>query len=291
MGGYIFMDLKKFKFSFNNSVIMIIIIAMIAVIAVTLVTIAISLSNKNTVNNSVAKVITSQDIFGKIIAPDSSTLNAINSAEVKNSDVKGLITISGTKINNVVLQSADNNFYVNKNEEKQISSLGSYFFDSANNIGTRYQLDKNTIIYGNNIDDNKNGQGFAQLLNYTDKKFAEKNSYIYLTTKTDKMVFNVFAAFYTDTNFDYLQTATSNKVFMEMAIKAYKRSNLIFDTDISIDDKIITLSTAAHKYGNRKDQRFVVMARLLHNNEKMNKSNLISINGHPQLPQFASSVS
>ena len=64
-----------------------------------------------------------------------------------NSDVKGWISIPNTNINYPILQGSNNNYYLNRDINKEYNRNGSIFMDYRNHEFN----DNNTIIYGHNM--------------------------------------------------------------------------------------------------------------------------------------------
>ena len=65
--------------------------------------------------------------------------------EYLNNDIKGLIKIENENFKTVVVQTNDNEYYLNHNLKKEIDKVGSTFMDYRNSIS-----DKKLLIYGHN---------------------------------------------------------------------------------------------------------------------------------------------
>jgi len=182
-----------------------------------------------------------------------------------NSDVKGWLEIDGTKIVQPVVRGDDNEYYSRRGLDGSYSYQGTAFFDYRNVVGSRNQLDQNTLIYGHNTSDNTDtGEMFAQLLNYTDLDYLLAHPVITVVTAEDEIDWQIFACFYTDTEFYYINSTPNHVEFMEILKEATARSEFIISgVEVGAEDKILTLSTCTYKWGKRKDQRFVVMARMI----------------------------
>ena len=78
-------------------------------------------------------------------------LDSYEEDKIKNPDIKAYIKVNNTNIDYVVVQSSNNNYYLNHNFNKEYNTAGWIFFDYKNKLdGT----DKNIIIYGHNTKDN-----------------------------------------------------------------------------------------------------------------------------------------
>ena len=223
----------------------------------------------------------------------------IQEAREKNEDIIGWLKIDDTEIDGAVVQGENNQYYERLNEWKQYSWTGSYFADYECNFDSREDLSKNTVIYGHNVhfDDNQDGERFSQLFHCTDMDFAEEHPYIYFsifdedasgqddqeqTASDGEMVWEIFAVFYTTTDFDYIRI---NKDFrnpeegeitdaqlMNIITGAQQRSEYVYDVPVNGEDKILTLSTCSYQYGRRDDVRFVVMAKLLDQGDQLQET-------------------
>ena len=176
----------------------------------------------------------------------------------QNSDIVGWISVDNTDINYPIVQSIDNDFYMDKGFDKEYSYPGSIFLDFRSDIGDMFDPAHN-IIYGHNM---KNGTMFQQLTKYQDETFFDKNRYITINTLYGNYVFEVFAAYETPVSFYYLETNFANDQMWLDFITVFQEKSA-FETDIVLDgsDIVITLSTCPNSH--RDDMRFVVHARLI----------------------------
>lgn len=196
--------------------------------------------------------------------------------KAKNDDVVGWLQIPDTEIDNAVVQTTNNEFYLRKDELKQYSWTGCYWIDFECTVGpTAEDLGRSTVIYGHNVnyDDGKDKERFSQLFHFADEQWAKEHPYIYFSTPEEDMAWEVFAVAYTTDDFNYIQVLKDRKVSSEQITEAQminivnearERSEYDYnDVEVNGDDKIITLSTCSYKYGRRNDVRFIVMAKLV----------------------------
>lgn len=198
-------------------------------------------------------------------------IEKIDKALERNGDTAGWLYIPNTEIDDCVLQTTDNDYYLRLTEDKEYSIFGCYFADfrCSLDLGREY-LSKNTIIYGHSdYKDNPEGKKFSQLFHYAkDIDFVRNNPYIYFSTNTEDLVWQVFAVFYTDVNFNYIQANPSDEEFMKIVEEAKAKSEYIIDVPVTKDDKILTLSTCTGLFKQPKENyRMAVMAKLLPTNE------------------------
>ena len=217
-----------------------------------------------------------QEIEEEIVIEKPELGEEIAKLKAKNDDVVGWLQIPDTEIDNAVVQTTNNEFYLRKDELKQYSWTGCYWIDFECTVGpTAEDLGRSTVIYGHNVnyDDGKDKERFSQLFHFADEQWAKEHPYIYFSTPEEDMAWEVFAVAYTTDDFNYIQVLKDRKVSSEQITEAQminivnearERSEYDYnDVEVNGDDKIITLSTCSYKYGRRNDVRFIVMAKLV----------------------------
>lgn len=201
--------------------------------------------------------------MGSTQKPDSTFAvpDALSAAVKANRDTVAWLEVPGAEVNDSVLQYLDNIYYERRDERQNHDIYGCYFLDYECPVGAREVLAPNTVIYGHSApNDNPDGKRFSKLFRYADPKVAAANPCITLTTEEERMLWEVFAVFYTDIRFDYIQVHISGERMKEIADTAKALSIYDYRIDITPQDKILTLSTCSDR---GEDGRFVVMARLL----------------------------
>ena len=217
-----------------------------------------------------------QEIEEEIVIEKPELGEEIAELKAKNDDVVGWLQIPDTEIDNAVVQTTNNEFYLRKDELKQYSWTGCYWIDFECTVGpTAEDLGRSTVIYGHNVnyDDGKDKERFSQLFHFADEQWAKEHPYIYFSTPEEDMAWEVFAVAYTTDDFNYIQVLKDRKVSSEQITEAQminivnearERSEYDYnDVEVNGDDKIIILSTCSYKYGRRNDVRFIVMAKLV----------------------------
>lgn len=192
----------------------------------------------------------------------------IEELKKKNSDIIGWIEIEGTNINYPVLQGEDNDFYMNRNYDKQESVYGALFLDAAYDWNIE---SNNFLIYGHNMQD---GSMFNNLLNYADEKYYEEHPIIRFTTTEEDAEYEIISAFRSrvyyksETNvfrYYYFINPETEEEYNEFVENAKEAS--LYDTGKTAEygDQLITLSTCAY---HTEDGRFAVIGRKINNNDK-----------------------
>ncbi len=218
--------------------------------------------------------------------PSAEVLEKLNTAYNQNNDVVGWLRLPNTEIDNEVLQGADNNVYLRSDITKGYNWYGCYYADYECLFGDRNSISKDIIIYGHSMNDDPNSTKFSQLKKYLDPEFAKNNPYFYLSTPEDNLVYKIFSVMYTDTNLAYIHPNLKGNEFMKLVTELKDRSQFDFDVDVNSSDKLLTLSTCTYIYGNREDQRFVLVGRLLRPGEEMEPTVKLEKNADVKPPQF-----
>lgn len=194
-------------------------------------------------------------------APIASRRADIVASKAKNSDVVGWLTVPGTTIDQAIVQTTDNDFYLTHGMDKKVDPTGYAvpFVDYRNKLDT---LGRNTILYGHHM-------LYYSLFGQLDKKYREldflnQNPVIYFGTATEDRYWKIFAVYETDTNFYYIQTDFKDDNDFTSLVNQMKKQSLFNTTvDVLPTDKILTLSTCTYNGFSDGNGRFVVEARLV----------------------------
>jgi len=172
-----------------------------------------------------------------------------------NEDVVAYVRIPGTNIDYAVVQSEDNEYYLNRDIYRNANSAGTIYMDYENDPEN---LGYNTILYGHNM---RNGSMFHNLRHYMQKDYFEAHPVIEFKTVYEDVKWQVFAFLHTDTSFYYIQTIFQNDdEFYKLASEIKARSRYDTGVEITPQDKILLLSTCASEGGNN---RYVLAAKLI----------------------------
>jgi len=160
--------------------------------------------------------------------------------------VKAYISVSGTDINYNVFQADDNEKFLEADGFGEYSDHGSIFADYRNNLET---LDENNVIYGHNMAD---GTMFAGLLKLRDSSHYVNDSdfLIYLDSRGYNNVFKIFSVYEVDlTTFNFIQTGFEGNEKQEFldTIKSMNQVDVLNSDEVSVDSKLITLSTCTQQ--------------------------------------------
>ncbi len=178
----------------------------------------------------------------------------------RNKKIVGWLTIEGCDIDYPVLQTVNNDYYLDHNFDQEYDKNGAIFMD--------YQCDPahpndNMIIYGHHM---KSGKMFGNLNRYASYDFFNKNKTFTFDTIYEEGTYEVAYVFRSkiynedEIRFKYYQ-------FIDVAGSDEFDSNMeqmdmlsLYDTGVTpfYGDKLITLSTCD---SSERDGRFVVVAR------------------------------
>ncbi len=190
-------------------------------------------------------------IYGKF------SLDNVNFSELKgvNPNTVAWLSVDSTSINYPIVQTGDNDFYLNHSFDNSYKTTGWTFMDFRND---QNMSDNNTIFYGHNL---LNKTAFGSLANVFTKNWIKKsNKHIVVLTPTKKFTYKIFSAYYIDPEVYYLQTNFYSDVDYKTFLDTLKgRNSIAIDNSVTIDDKIITLSTCTEDNKGRK----VVHAKLI----------------------------
>ena len=179
---------------------------------------------------------------------------------VKNKSIVGWIQIEDTGIDYPVLQSKNEEYYLDHNVDQEKDNNGSIFIDAQCSIWPRSQ---NIIIYGHNM---KSGKMFGSLDNYKDRKYCEKHPVIRFDTLYEKGKYRVMYVFNdvvheeSEVTFKYYQFIDANSAQEYMSNMKEMAEKSLYETGVEsyYGDSLITLSTCDYSEG---AERFVVVAK------------------------------
>lgn len=178
----------------------------------------------------------------------------------KNKSLIGWLKIDDTIIDYPVMQTSNNEYYLDHNFNQEYDKNGSLFLDCDCSI---YPRSTNLIIYGHHM---KSGQMFGQLQKYAKESYAEKHSVIQFDSIYEKATYQVMYVFRSqvynedDLVFKYYQFINANSEEEFDSYMEEMEEMSLFDTGVtaSYGDSLLTLSTCDHS---QTDGRFVVVAK------------------------------
>lgn len=207
-------------------------------------------------------------------------LENMKSFTEENPDTAGWLTVPGTNVDNVVLQTADNDYYMNKDFYGNYNVAGQLFVDYRCIINDydNNQTD-NVVVYGHNQAD---GTMFGTLKRYKIKKDNTKNFDFYLQNPTftfsslyEEYTYKIIAMFVIEVEpyqtrdgiiFDYHNYINfgKNRTYSDFEENVLARTAVNTGVDFNEDDKFMTLSTCSNEF---EPSRFVIIGRRVRDGE------------------------
>ena len=205
-------------------------------------------------NNKTKKIANNIKIISKEEVNMDNTISIdFTSLLLENKEIVGWIKVNNTNVDYPVVKHTDNEYYLNHSIDNSNNNAGWIFMDYRNNYNN---LDFNTIIYGHG---RRDGSMFGSLNNLLEEDWINNkdNLVIKFTTINNSYLFKIFSIYVINTTNDYINTNYDKSLIEKMV----NRSIYKFNDNISINDKILTLSTC---YNN--DKKIVVHAKMIHYN-------------------------
>lgn len=243
-------------------------------------------------NEAVAELIDNTDATPEQVVEKLNNLNeeektvTFETLKAQNKDFKGWIAVPGANISLPIVQTTNNDKYLNTGFNGKWLSGGTAFIDCQNKAAFS---DMNTVIYGHNMRD---GSMFGKIKNYKSIDTYKKNPLIYVYTENKNYVYKIYSVFLTsavksDDNgyvfaYNFINLSNSNNFasFMEeVKLRSYYNTGV----DYAEGDKIITLSTCDRTV--MKNGRLVIIGRLVRENEEESvDTSLATVNSKQKYP-------
>ena len=261
---------KRKKLNVKNLCLLIFFLVMLIVFLFSLIKVIMWIIDNNNTNDIIKKVANTYEINEKnydnevIINENEKDIYFdymnlkfidvdINKLKTFNPDTIGFIKVMGTNINYPFVQTLDNDYYLNRSYDKTYNNAGWIFLDYRNNEFN----DKNTIIYGHG---RINGTMFGSLKDTLKTSWQNnKDNYIIkISTEKENSIWQIFSVYKIATTSDYLQTTFSDNEFESFISLIKGRSSYNFETNVTNEDKVLTLSTCYND-----NDKMVVHAKLI----------------------------
>lgn len=195
---------------------------------------------------------------GEMKLPD--ILDEYKTLYEKNKKLIGWIKIDDTIIDYPVMQTTNNEYYLDHNFNQETDKNGSIFLDADCSV---YPRSTNLILYGHHM---KSGKMFGGLQKYAKESYGKEHPIIQFDTIYEKGTYQVMYVFRSqvynenDVVFKYYQFIDANS---EGEFNSYMREMAalsLYDTGVTAEygDSLITLSTCDNS---TQDGRFVVVAK------------------------------
>jgi sortase B len=185
----------------------------------------------------------------------------------KNSDIVAWIKVDGTNIDYPVLRAPedDEEYYLHRDYEKNYLYAGSIYMESYNQGDFS---DRDTILYGHNMAD---GSMFASLHKFEDTTFFNKHKTFSIYTPDSIKTYKIYSAYEYDdrhinNSFNHFLEDDVFQEYINYSLNPTSAllSNVRKGSKVTIDDKLVTLSTCTN---NRPNNRYLVQGVLIKDEE------------------------
>lgn len=175
-----------------------------------------------------------------------------------NKDIVGWMVFNNKYINNPLVQTTDNEYYLNHSFKNKENSVGAIFMDYRNASWE----DKNVVLFGHHT---PNNTMFGSLSDVFKKEFfdTENADIIYIfDTNHNLRKYQIFSYYVIESEEYYITTSFgSTKDYQEFLKTIKSRSYGNRGVNVTTNDKILTLSTCAGPHGTTR--RRVIHAKLI----------------------------
>lgn len=179
--------------------------------------------------------------------------------EYNNNDIVGILSIEDTNFNEIVMQSTDNDYYLEHTVYHESNWRGQTFLDYRNNINDSDKL----ILYGHNS--NYYNLPFKIFENYYDESYYKEHKYLYLQTDKSIYKYEIFSVYVEVSDWDYYNKIKFNTKdeYYNHILKLKNKS--MYDTLVNINenDKILIIQTCSTKkeYSNYENKFLLIISK------------------------------
>jgi len=193
----------------------------------------------------------------EIFNENNDNLEIVNDYKKKynNDEVTGVISILNTTFEKAIMQSNNNEYYLDHLENKKSHYKGSIYLDFRVNIDD----DKKLLIYGHNSANVS--MPFKILEKYYSKSYYQEHQYIEIITSKKTRLYKVFSVYVETKDFDYMQTEYDNSQVWINHLNKLKDKSL-YDTEVTIlpTDNILILQTCStHKDYKKYQKKYLLV--------------------------------
>lgn len=177
-----------------------------------------------------------------------------------NADIYAWVNVPGTDVDYPILQSNEDNYYLEHNLDHSEGRPGCVYTNFCN---TRNFTDYITVVYGHNMND---GSMFGTLHNFDDEAFFDGHDCFTVETEEGVLTYEIYAVVnyndaYIPSKYD-VNTAAGVQEFIA-SLEACRGNSITHfreGMEIAEGDKLVVLSTCI-RY--QSDRRFLVVGRLV----------------------------
>lgn len=226
------------------------------IIPIILLSIAILLiaTNDTKMNRNIKKTI-NQKIIKEVEEPKINKTEELRKI-YQNKDIIGNLEIEEIGINEPILQSKDNEYYLTHDNYGNYDKYGSVYLDYR-----CHKTSKKLLIFGHSS--TKIDTPFNNLENYYEESYYKEHPIIKLTIEEETREYKIFSVYIEPTDFTYMNLKTTEEEYLN-ELKQYKKKSF-YNTEVPIyqSDEILILQTCSnHKdYQKYKDKFLLIIAK------------------------------
>ena len=217
----------------------------------------ISTYEKTNINTDVVVESIKEDAVAEVISEKPVSYKAeidVLRKKYKNNDIVGILEIENEDFSVPVLQSNDNDYYLNHLPNKKRSFMGSIFLDYRVNI----ESSKKMMIYGHNS--SKYKMPFYILEKYYDLDYLNEHKYVDIKTNNKLRRYELFSIHIETSDFTYMNLKYKDKEYVKHINILKDRSMYRIDTELDKDTNILILQTCStHKNYKNYKKKFLLL--------------------------------
>lgn len=175
--------------------------------------------------------------------------------EYDNNDIKGILEIENTDYKVPVLQSSDNDYYLNHDAYGNSNYMGSIYLDYRVSIDSSRKL----LIYGHNS--SNIDMPFKILEEFYDKDYYDNHKYMDLISENGKKRYEIFSVFVEVEDFSYMRVNfKDDDEYLNHLLNLKNKS--MYDTGVEVsssDDVLILQTCSTHKDYRNYQRKFLLI--------------------------------
>lgn len=178
-----------------------------------------------------------------------------------NNDIVGILKIENTSFDEIVMQSNNNDYYLEHTVYHESNWRGQTFLDYRVDINNSKKL----IIYGHNSPNYI--LPFKVFENYYDESYYNEHKHLYLQTDKEIKIYEIFSVYVEVVDWSYYNKMTfTDNIEYYNHIKKLK-DNSFYDTGIEIketDEVLIIQTCSTHpNYSNYENKFLLIIGKLI----------------------------
>ena len=140
----------------------------------------------------------------------------------------------------VVVQTDNNDYYLNHTKTREVLEAGATFLDYRTNLFTSKKL----LIYSHS--DPWDQLPFTNLKKYNKKDFFNANPYIYLIDSKGKHTYEVFSSYIENKDFDYVNVENFGGLTYKQHLEKLRKKSFVYKKiELTEESKVLVLQTCS----------------------------------------------